>query len=450
MSVVKPEDKEMSVVKAEDKEMSVVKAECTELSEDRPEDRGLGSVKPGDKKLSEEKPEERQMSRIKPDIKGTSGVQVDGRGTNGVMPDVKGTSGVTPDGRGTSRVMPDGRGTSGVTPDRHCGLCARQRPPETCRGPTPPVTPRSSGWPRASPAAWLAVVAAATLLQLEPAWARHQAKVHSSRCSYTLVINEFDVSKCPVMQADAQSAKDSRRYRWSDSPDSSSSARLHAPFPALDSQDQDQLRLQGAGGSPESMAATAAAGGREVDVLKSQVRDLENRLLEEMVRSRELNSTLARHTAALSRAEEQLTSYTSNFTAIYRAIMFVQRQMQKQRRINKSLNKKLSNVLLDVVEVSNVLTRMPASPQNGGKATTKNFEVQSVAEVRACPGVTDKSINYRGRSPSVVFHQLTSHSIFLPSSFTSSGGTPSCVDLSVFHHCFHHIIIIDYLWCPIS
>ena len=120
--------------------------------------------------------------------------------------------------------------------------------------------------------------------------------------------------------------------------------------------------------------------------------------------------------------------------------MFVQRQMQKQRRINKSLNKKLSNVLLDVVEVSNVLTRMPASPQNGGKATTKNFEVQSVAEVRACPGVTDKSITYRGRSPSVVFHRLTSHSIFVPSSFSSSGGTPSCVDLSVFRHCFHHII----------
>ena len=422
MSVVKPEDKEMSevkaedkmsVVKPEDKEMSVVKAEYTELSEDRPEDRGLGSVKPGDKKLNEQKPEERQMSRITPDIKGTSGVQVDGRGANGVTPDVKGTSGVTPDvkgtsgvtpdGRGTSGVTPDGRGTSRVTPDRHCGQCFRQRPPETCRGPTPPVTPRSSGWPRASPAAWLAVVAAAMLLQLQPAWARHQAKVHSSRCSYTLVINEFDVSKCPVMQADAQSAKDSRRYRWSDSPDSSSSARLHAPFPALDSQDRDQLRLQGAGGSPESKAATAAAGGREVDVLKSQVRDLENRLLEEMVRSRELNSTLARHTAALSRAEEQLASYTSNFTAIYRAIMFVQRQMQKQRRINKSLNKKLSNVLLDVVEVSNVLTRMPASPQNGGKATTKNFEVQSVAEVRACPGVTDKSINYRGRSPSVVF-----------------------------------------------
>ena len=69
----------------------------------------------------------------------------------------------------------------------------------------------------------------------------------------------------------------------------------------------------------------------------------------------------------------------------------------RQRKINRSLNKKLSNVLLDVVEVNNVLTRVPKTSQDGVKVTTKNFTVQSVAHVRSCPGVTDKSPTFRGK-----------------------------------------------------
>ena len=363
--------------------MSSVKPVCREISSVKPVDRDMSGVKPADcKPRCEVRPDVRKLSGARPDDRAIMG---------GAQPDDKNLSEVKPDDKETSGIKPNDGETTGVKSERYCRQCSDERPPRTCRRPTTtPSTTGSSHWPR-TPAAWLAVVAVIILAQLDPVRARHQAKVHSSHCSYTLVINEFDVSKCPVMQADAKPGQDPRRYRWGDSP-GNSRAHSYSPFQALDS--QDQVRLQEMGGSPQP---APAGGDRQVDVLKSQIKDLESRLLEEMVRSRELNSTLARHTTALDKAEKQLTSYTSNFTAIYRAIMFVQRQMQKQRRINKSLNKKLSNVLLDVMEVNNVLTRMPVSPQNGGKATTKDFEVQSVAEVRACPGLTDKSVTYRGR-----------------------------------------------------
>nr|KAG5703448.1 hypothetical protein BaRGS_022497 [Batillaria attramentaria] len=238
---------------------------------------------------------------------------------------------------------------------------------------------------------WLVVVLVLLLSQQQPVCAKHEAKVRTSECSYTLVVNEFDVSKCPVMQADGL-AQDSA-YKWS----RSSSSNVYAPSRSQTYR-SSRLRLsrdQSEEGGGVGGGGGGGEGGKEVDVLKSQVRELEGRLLEEMVRSREINSTLARHSASLAAAEGRLAAYQANFTSVFRAMMFVQRQLQRQRKINKSLNKKLSNVLLDVVEVNNVLTRVPTSPRDGTVTTTKNFDVQSVAKVRSCPGVTDKSTMYR-------------------------------------------------------
>ncbi|XP_076448814.1 uncharacterized protein LOC143285434 [Babylonia areolata] len=279
----------------------------------------------------------------------------------------------------------------------------RRTTPSTCS--SPHTLYPAMGW-------WLAVVAVLIGGGGEGVWARqaHEARVDSAHCSYTLVVNEFDVSKCPVMQADAQPGQGEDPHNpWKDSPLSPSSRRSPPPYLPNQSKSIYQPRRPVAG-SAAAASRAAGLGGRpgpdssdkDVGVLRSQVKDLEGRLLEEMVRTRELNSTLSRHSSALQQAERQLGAYSSNFTTLYRAMVFVQRQLQRQRRINKSLNKKLSNVLLDVVEVNNVLTRGPTSSRGlqgggggGGKAAVKDFQVQSVAKVRSCPGVTDQSVNFR-------------------------------------------------------
>ncbi|XP_076470094.1 uncharacterized protein LOC143300366 [Babylonia areolata] len=251
------------------------------------------------------------------------------------------------------------------------------------------------------------VVVAVEAAEEESVSGQHQAKVDSAQCSYTLVVNEFDVSKCPVMLADGQAAQDmvhqqqqqqqQHKYHHSKkggshddpssfSPSSSSSKPRGGP---------GNHELRGVGGWSSGGHRHQQDQEREVvGVLKSQVRDLEERLLQEMVMSRQLNSTLGRHDSALLQAEKRLADYQANFTTLYRAMVFVQRQLHRQRKVNKNLNKKLSNVMLDVVEVNNVLTRVPTSPRDGVKATAKTFHVQSVAKVRSCPGVTDQSPNF--------------------------------------------------------
>ncbi|KAL8574588.1 hypothetical protein ACOMHN_061588 [Nucella lapillus] len=243
---------------------------------------------------------------------------------------------------------------------------------------------------------WVVVVVVFTLLQGQQGETRREARVHGSQCSYTLVVNEFDASKCPVMQADAQPGNEPpQHYPWQDSQDPSASSGRRLPYAPSS---QSRAHFYRSARPASQRKPPAQDSDKEMGVLRSQVKELDGRLLEEMVRTRELNSTLSRQATALRKAEEQLGSYGSNFTAIYRAMVFVQRQLQKQRKINKSLNKKLSNVLLDVVEVNNVLTRGPASSSQVGQgkdSAAKDFQVHSVAKVRSCPGVTDKSTTFR-------------------------------------------------------
>ena len=182
------------------------------------------------------------------------------------------------------------------------------------------TTPAANSRAAVSRIPWLlaALTLMVTLSRCPPVWARHEARVDSSQCSYTLVVNELDVSKCPVMQDDARAAGQGRGQGrrqgyspWNDSP----SLPRYVANPRL------QPRL--------SAAESGADKGPEVTALRSQVKELEGRLLEEMVRSRELNSTLARHGTALGLAEKQLKDYSSNMTTIYRAMVFVQRQLHR-------------------------------------------------------------------------------------------------------------------------
>lgn len=225
---------------------------------------------------------------------------------------------------------------------------------------------------------WLLVFVITT--SLCRASGQSEAKVKTSHCSYTLVVNEFDASKCPAMHPDVMARDSSFDQGYAQHPFKMD----YPPGGRVMHDKHDNVNTNGNG---------------NVDVLAMHVRELDKRLAEETVRTHELNSTLARQASTLAAAEKQLSTYAANFTAVYRSMMFVHRQLKRQRKINKSLSKKVSNILLDVVEVNNVLTRAPTSSHDGVITTaSKNFQVQSVPKVSSCPGITNKSTTYKGES----------------------------------------------------
>ncbi|KAK6178185.1 hypothetical protein SNE40_012995 [Patella caerulea] len=124
--------------------------------------------------------------------------------------------------------------------------------------------------------------------------------------------------------------------------------------------------------------------------LNSKMKDMESRLFDEMVKNRELNSTLSRHEHMLKLAESTLDNYKTNFSRVFRTMMYMEQKLQRQRKASRSLNDKLSNVILDVVEVNNLLTRKPASSHS--KFKDKQVVVESVADVKTCQGYTGESM----------------------------------------------------------
>ncbi|GFO25422.1 fibrinogen-like protein 1 [Plakobranchus ocellatus] len=221
------------------------------------------------------------------------------------------------------------------------------------------------------------------------------ATTRSDLCSYTLVVHEFDVSQCSAQKSEYKLADGADRERPHDdapSPYVSSArkSRSYQPRPS---------NVHKSGGSKHK-------ADEDAPVLSSLVQDVENKLLEEMVRNRALNSTLARHEALLQEARHTLEAYRSNFTSVFYQMMQVERKLHRQRRINRSLNKKLSNVILDVVEVNNVIsTKLPASTGTvGGTTTGKQFAVESSSAIRACPGISNVSKQHQAVAALLACH----------------------------------------------
>ena len=211
----------------------------------------------------------------------------------------------------------------------------------------------------------------------------------SDLCTYTLVVHEFDTSKCTAYKPEYALADGADRQRPHDDAPStyvSSAERRKSRRSRLTEADKSKIR--------------PSSNDEDSPELGTMLKDVENKLLEEMVRNRALNSTLSRHEALLQEARNTLDSYRSNFTSVFYQMMQVERKLHRQRRINRSLNKKLSNVILDVVEVNNVISKkLPASGAPvAGNSAGKQFSVESSSSIRACPGLSNVSKQHEGRN----------------------------------------------------
>ncbi|XP_067651297.1 techylectin-5B-like [Haliotis asinina] len=205
------------------------------------------------------------------------------------------------------------------------------------------------------------VVVLVTVLMLKAhgmAARQQRASTKTPNCEYVFVVNEFDTSKCPALGSQAYQADS---------------------YPASHNGQMPRV--------------AHGARGKNIDNLSSKMRDMESRLFDEMVKNRELNSTLSRHEHMLKHAIEMLHAYKSNFSSIFRTMMYMETKLKHQRSMSRSLNHKLSNVILDVVEVNNVLTKKV--PTSDRTVQDKAISVESVASVRSCPGITDQSKVYK-------------------------------------------------------
>ncbi|XP_014773323.1 techylectin-5B [Octopus bimaculoides] len=195
------------------------------------------------------------------------------------------------------------------------------------------------------------------------------ASVRSTKCAYTIVVNEVDASQCPVMTQPVQS---------------------------------DHT----ADGKAQKKSTVSSS---EVHGLTSKIHSVETTLLGEIVKNRELNTTLTHHSIMLQKAEDRFLKYQNNFTSLFRAIMFMEQKIRKQKEISRNLDNKLSNIMLDVVEVNNVLSRKTPGP--GTSLKDKQIKVESAAHVRQC-GITDdtdifqdcQDVYERGHTDSSVYY----------------------------------------------
>lgn len=249
----------------------------------------------------------------------------------------------------------------------------------------------------------------------------------SSSCSYTIVIDEFDASKCvggaqaQHLQADGVGLSRQR------------AATPYLKMSAAGKADNRQQRERGyqqennyhrrnyRGGKPQPSAASSDSkfsdsdtgaingghgGGGDAENTRQnnrqqkqhQLQDVESKLIEEMIRNREINSTLQRHNVQLNAAQHTLEAYRANFSSVFRTMMKMERRLRHQQRINRSLNKKLSNVILDVVEVNNQLsTKIVAAATSGSRSKpAKKFRVESAGKLNSCPGFSDTSKVFKG------------------------------------------------------
>lgn len=170
------------------------------------------------------------------------------------------------------------------------------------------------------------------------------ATAYGTNCAYTIVVNELDSSQCPAMTQPVQSDR-------------------------IPDDDEYQKKLT----------------SNEVHGLTSKIHNVETTLLGEIVKNRELNTTLAEHAVMLKKAEDLFNMYQTNFTSLFRTIMFIEQKIRKQKEISRNLDNKLSNIMLDVVEVNNVLFRKTTGP--GTSLKQKHIKVESASHARQC-GIT--------------------------------------------------------------
>lgn len=187
-----------------------------------------------------------------------------------------------------------------------------------------------------------------------PGQKTQSATAKGANCAYTIVVNELDSSHCPSMTQPVQSDR-------------------------IVDDDADYPKRVG-------------SNVNEVHGLTSKIHNVEATLLGEIVKNRELNSTLVEHTVLLKKAEDLFNMYQNNFTSLFRTIMFIEQKIRKQKEISRNLDNKLSNIMLDVVEVNNVLSRKSTGP--GTSLQQKEIKVESASHVRQC-GITKDTVVFK-------------------------------------------------------
>ena len=182
-------------------------------------------------------------------------------------------------------------------------------------------------------------------------------KIKTQKCRYTFVVNEMDMSNCPSTLPQLQADRDTLPTTY------------NRPY-----------NLQSHTNSSSEV--------------KSWLDNIEKQLYDELRKSNEINSTLTKHELSLGRAQKLLSSYESNFTAIFRMLSYLEQTMQEQSDLSQHLDKKLSHVMLDVVEVNNVLSKKVAVKD--GHVQDKDIRVKSASKINACPE-TQEAVTFRGR-----------------------------------------------------
>ena len=189
-------------------------------------------------------------------------------------------------------------------------------------------------------------------------------KIKTTKCKYTFVVNEMDMANCPNALPALQADKSAKKPV-------TINTRYQNPF----------MKREKTESSAENTEVITWLG------------NMEKQLMDQLDKTVEINSTINKHEVTLSKAEQALGTYESNFTAIFRMLRYLEESIREQSEVSRNLDNKLSGIMLDVVEVNNVLSKKV--PAGGDKLIDKVIQVQSVSQVHSCPS-SPEVIKFKG------------------------------------------------------
>ncbi|KAL3859865.1 hypothetical protein ACJMK2_010054 [Sinanodonta woodiana] len=201
-----------------------------------------------------------------------------------------------------------------------------------------------------------------TIVCIFPILESAKRHISSTKCKYTFVVNELDSSSCPNALSPLQADKDTNSNL-----ESLSSQRI-IPFPT-------------------------GTNGQSTQELVTWLNSMEKQLVQEVRKSHIINTTLAKHDSELERAEIILDEYRSNFTSVFKMLRYLEQKITRQHEVSRNLDNKLSNIMLDVAEVNNVLSKKV--PTKNGLLQDKEIKVQNAAKVNACSATTSEAVVFK-------------------------------------------------------
>ena len=192
----------------------------------------------------------------------------------------------------------------------------------------------------------------------------HQQR--STKCSYSIIVNEVSGSKCPELMRQLQNDQQQTEARAQEASPSNPRRNIRQRNPATSD---------------------------NVLEIKAELKQLESEFYKEIIKMKDFNMTLRDYDQRMSSTEQMLKNRIANSTQFGLDMKLIDKRLVKQWNYIKDLEQKIMEAITNIGEVQLMLSkRLPKL----GDINDKEVRVESAPKVRNC-GMGDDAKYYRGK-----------------------------------------------------